>query len=255
MKYRPHPHVVVTLVLTLGISVPVSVMGGTPSKPTNAPETVVDSGSFGILVNGHRVATEKFRMEQHSSSNVVSAELSYDDARVKAVQNADMEVEANGSLKKYTWKESAPGKAEITVEPQDANFLISHMTENDKPPTENTHPLSPLTTILDDNFYSQMQVLAWKYLALSCGPVAADGKSTCNYKPLKFPVLNPHQQASQVVMVDFIGRHAMKWQKTYGSYNVFKLTSESGNFELWLNDKNQLVRVLDKVDNTEVIRD
>ena len=224
------------------------------NKPAN-PDPVVDSGSFSILVNGKHVATETFRMEQHSSSNTVTSQLKYDDSSIKASQRAEMEINSSGMLKKYTWTEIEPVKAEIVVEPQDENFIVSHIAASGGAPArDNVHPLPPSVTILDDNFFSQLQVLAWKYLAVSCPP-DKEGKTVCNFQEQKIPVLNPHQQSSQVILLSFEGRHAMKWKNSFLSFNVFKIKAEAGESELWVGDDHKLVRVRIAADNTEVLRD
>ena len=40
---------------------------------------VVDSGSFGVFVNGRRVATETFKIEQHAGGSMARSELKVED--------------------------------------------------------------------------------------------------------------------------------------------------------------------------------
>src|SRR5205085_12441084 len=134
-----------------------------------AAATSVDSGTFGIVINGKRVATETFHVDQRSDGSNITAELRFEDASIKAVQNSEMTMNAGGVLKKYVWQEVQPGKARIVIEPQDDHFMITRVFENGGDNSKDTvHPLSAETSIMDDNFYSHIQVLAWKYMALGC---------------------------------------------------------------------------------------
>jgi hypothetical protein len=216
--------------------------------------SVVDSGSFGIIVKGTRVATETFRVEQRGQSSFVVSELKTEDA-TPATQTAELELAANGALKKYTWKETKPGDAGIVVEPQDEQFLSLRVTPNGTSvPKVSTHALSPATSIIDDNFFSQMQVLAWKYMAMGCRP-GPNGVNECVWNEQKLPTLNPHQQEPLLIAMTFVGQQKIKMKGVEHSYKTFKLTGESGDWTLWFNDENKLVRVVIAAESTEVLRD
>jgi hypothetical protein len=160
-----------------------------------------------------------------------------------------------GALKKYIWKETMPGKSQIVVEPQDDQFLIAHIMQTvGDPPKDSIHPLAPSTSILDDNFFSHMEVLGWKYMAMNCHP-NAQGTNECKWAPLRMPVFVPHQQASMVVQMQFLSLDKMKLNGIDGEFRSFKLKSETGDWLLWFNAQNKLVRVLILADNTEVLRD
>ena len=217
--------------------------------------TIVDSGSFGIVVNGTRVATETFRVEQRGTSSFVISELKLEDPNSKVAQSAELEMAANGSLKKYVWKELRPGEAQIVVQPQDDQFLSVRVTENaSSAPKELTHALSPVTSIMDDNFFSQMQVLAWKYMASGCRP-GPNGQNECTWNPRQLPILNPHQHESLLVTMEFTGVQKFKIKGTEHSYKTFKIKGETGEWTLWFNEDNKLVRVVIAAENTEVLRD
>ena len=55
----------VSLMFLLLITTPSSVSGKEPDQ------TAVDSGSFGIFVNGKRTATERFSVEQSADGSLV----------------------------------------------------------------------------------------------------------------------------------------------------------------------------------------
>src|SRR3954471_23302917 len=217
--------------------------------------TVVDSGSFGILVNGKRVATETFKMEQTKNINKATSELRFAGENVQATQNAEMEITSAGLLKKYTWKEVQPSKSQIVVEPTDDQFIVLHISDGSSaPPKDYTHALTPATSILDDNFFSQMQVLTWKYMAMGCRATNG-GKAECSWTPQKLAVLNPHQEQSLLVTMEYTGRQMVKLNGVMQELNGFSLQAETGQWKLWLNNDNKLVRVLIAAENTEVIRD
>jgi hypothetical protein len=213
---------------------------------------VVDSGTFSILVDGHRVATETFRMEESPSVNTVTAQLKQEGGA--ASQSVEMQITPAGDLKKYVWKETAPTRAQIIVEPQDKDFLVRHIIEDEKlPAKDTTHPVSSITPMLDDNYFSQMQVLLWKYMALGCQPGSA-GQLTCNLPETRMPVFNPHQGESQLMTLRFLGTQKMKWKGQDKELILFSLKAEGAEVTAWM-DGYSLVRVLLPAEHTEVLRD
>src|SRR5438874_10791174 len=246
----------IILSMTIVIAaVAATAQAGDIPKAAAENTTVVDSGSFGILVNGKRVATEKFRMEQRNNINRASSELRFAASDTQATQNAEMEVTSGGLLKKYPWREVQPSKSQIVVEPDDDQFMVMRISDGSNAPAKNsTHALSPATSILDDNFFSQMQVLTWKYMAMGCRGNAA-GKQECTWAPQKLAVLNPHQQQSLLVTMEYTGRQKIKLNGVLQELNTFKLQAETGDWKLWFNEENKMVRVLIPSENTEVIRD
>ena len=77
-----------------------SLSAGDKDKPADKLETkVVDSGSFGIYVEGKRVGTETFKIEQRPEFSIASATLKVDDGKTKAEQTAEMRVSPKGELR------------------------------------------------------------------------------------------------------------------------------------------------------------
>jgi hypothetical protein len=253
----------VALVATLSFSLCAADKADKTDKKTPAP-TAVDSGTFSISVAGRRVASETFHVNQRQDGSTITSELTFADANVKARQSAEMAMQPNGLLKKYTWKEVAPGNAQIVVEPQDEQFMVSHVSETaNANPKDTVHPLAPETSIMDDNFFSHMEVLTWKYMAFGC-KLNAQQQTVCNWRPLRMPVFVPHQQQSMIVEVSYLG--VQKAKLPDGKEIEFKTFSfvpedpsnfkaEGGNYLLWLDDQNKLVKVVVAADNIEVLRD
>ena len=216
---------------------------------------VVDSGSFGVYVGGKRVASEVFRIEQGSSMHLAHAELRLEDGTAKVAQSSDMEIEPNGDLHRYEWQEFFPEKADLTVMPKD-EFLVEHISPNpvakDKA-QDLPHLLPHSTIILDDNFFSHREILAWRYLAAGCHP---EGSSLqCSPAPAQFGILIPNQHASSTVSMGYKGREKVVIKGVPKELAAFRLQTEAGDWFLYLDENKKLVRILIPSENTEILRD
>jgi hypothetical protein len=124
------------------------------------------------------------------------------------------------------------------------------------------HPLTPETSIMDDNFFSHMEVIAWKYMAFGC-KLNAQSQTECKWLPLRMPIFVPHQQQSMILEVSYQGVQKVKVNGKDTEFKTFSFTledpanfkPEGGNCLLWFNEQNKLVRVVDAADNMEVLRD
>ena len=216
---------------------------------------VVDSGSFGVYIGGKRVASEVFRIEQGSTMSLAHAELHLEDGTAKVAQSADMEIEPNGDLHRYEWQQYQPEKADLTVVPND-EFLVEHITPN--PVTKDKsqdlpHLLPHSTVILDDNFFSHREILAWRYLAAGC---RSEGTSLkCSSAPAQFGILIPNQHASATVSMDYKGHEKVMIKGAQEDLGAFRLQTESGDWILYLDENQKLVRILIPSQNTEILRD
>lgn len=221
----------------------------------NASRQVVDSGTFGVYVGGRRVASEVFRIEQGSTMSLAHAELRLEDGTANVSQSSDMEIEPNGDLHRYAWQEFHPEKAELTVLPND-EFLIEHISPNPvtKDKTQDLPHLLPHSTIiLDDNFFSHREILAWRYLASGCRP---DGTSLkCSPAPAQFGILIPNQHASTTVSMAYKGREKVLIKGVPKDLGAFRLQTEAGDWILYLDDSQKLVRIVIPSENTEILRD
>lgn len=222
-------------------------------KEKPAPDQVVDSGSFGVYSNGHRVGTETFSIRQDSSGSVVSSEFKSEQGEQKAVQSSELDLTPSVELKLYTWKESLPEKNEATIEPSDA-FLVEHYgAAAGGKQAEQSFLLPASTTILDDYFFVQREVLAWKFLATACTKDKAGLRCPPNQK-VQFGTLNPNARSSMSVSVEFSGREKLTLRGAEQELNRFVLRSENGDWAFWLDDQFKLIRL--QADNgTEVLRD
>ncbi len=211
---------------------------------------VVDSGSFGIFVAGRRIGTEKFQIEQQAGTNIATAELTVDDGQTKARQTSELKLAANGDVQRYTWRELSPGKGESVVEPKD-EFLDERITAGGSAkPEELPYLLSRSTIILDDYFFSQRQLLAWRYMADACG-----AQAECKPPRAAFPVLIPRQRTSAVANVEYAGREKIRLAGAERELDRFNLQVEDAAWAMWFDQDHKLVRILIPADSVEVVRD
>jgi hypothetical protein len=245
---------VAVLSALLGVTAP--LMAGGHDKPGGkekqpAGRHVVDAGSFGIYLNGRRVGTEKFRVEQGTVSSLATSEVVIDDGTMRASQASEMELASNGALLHYRWHEDSPEKAQAFVEPN-TDFLIQRTSlKADDKPIEQPYVLPASTPILEDYFFLHREILAWRYLSSVCEPSPQGLK--CKSGPGQFGVLVPRQHTSIPVQVEFKGQEKIAIHGTQRDLNRFTITSDGTEWQLWLDQENKLIRVL--VAGTEAVRD
>ena len=227
---------------------------------------VVDQGSFGIYLEGRRIGTETFKIEQRSDYSIATASLKVDDGKVKAEQTAEMRMSPNGDLRSYIWHATVPQVEESSVEPQ-KELLVEHLVPADQKKMDVPHLLPVSTAILDDNFFSQREILLWRYLATGCVWKEGQGRmcGTGHYV-----VLVPRQHASVSATMDVAGvdkitvkgveRQLSKMTlSTSGSGRVIAMNepkdSDAGQWLLWVDDQFKVIKMTVPGTNIEVIRD
>lgn len=222
-------------------------------KPKDAGQ-MVDSGSFGVFLNGRRIATETFSIQQNASGSIATSQFKTEEGTDKSVQSSELQLTPSGEIRKYEFKELSPGKAQATVAPNN-DFLMerSTRTPNEKP--EELPFLLPVSTsIIDDYFFIHREVLVWRYLATTCKHDKGAIQCPANQKT-QFGTMNPHQRSSQPLSLEFAGRDKVAIRGTDQQLNKFVLRSEAGDWTMWLDDEFKLQRIVISSDNTEVIRD
>jgi hypothetical protein len=215
---------------------------------------VVDSGSFGVFTSGHRVATETFSIKKGPEGTLVSSQFQSEQGEQKALQSSELDLTPSVELRRYEWKELSPEKTGATVVPNDT-FLIERFGDNQNEKQHEQNFLLPASTsILDDYFFVQREVLAWKYLASVCRH--DKGALQCPVKQkTQFGTLNPHARSSMPVSIEFIAREKLTLRNTEREFSRFLLRSETGDWAFWLDDEFKLVRLLADGQGTEVVRD
>jgi hypothetical protein len=224
------------------------------SDKKSAAAQMVDSGSFAVMMNGHRVATENFSIVQDTDGSSITSQFKSEAGAQKAEQTSDLRLSANGDLSKYEWKELSPGQSHAVVEP-DQSFLIEHVWKipTDKP-LDQPFLLPASTTILDDYFFVQREVLAWRYLATNCKQ--EKGQVSCPLKQkAQMGTLNPHARASTLVTIDYAGREKVTIHGIERELIRLDMSSDVGESSMWLDDTLKVQRMLVPAEGTEVVRD
>jgi hypothetical protein len=241
---------------------------GDKDKP--APEKleakVVDAGSFGIYIEGKRIGTETFKIEQRPDYSIATASVKVDDGKARAEQTAEMRVSPTGELRSYTWRATVPQAEESSVEPQ-KDLLVEHLTPADQKKVDVPHMLPVSTVILDDNFFSQREVLLWRYLATGCVWKEGQGR-LCG--PSSYVILVPRQHISISATIEFAGvdktmvkgveRQLNKMTLKTGGPNRTVMLNDQKDADpdqwlLWVDDQYKVVKVTVPGTTVEVIRD
>ncbi len=235
-----------TAVLVLcGFSAIANAKGKEPSAK------VVDSGKFGIFVNGTRVGTETFQIEQTTTGSQTHCDLQVDQGGTKIEQKSDMTLAANGDLLRYEWKELSPGKASNTVAPEN-NFLIERLYSGEKAkPFERPFMLPPSTVILDDFFFTHRELLAWRFVFGSCKA----NEAQCNLPKTKFGGLIPHTGTPVMANIEFVGIEKVTLKGVQMDLRRFDLEEDGVKWSIWMDDSYKVQRLTIPEKNTEVLRD
>jgi hypothetical protein len=228
---------------------------GRPSDKKEVSGQAVDSGSFGVFMNGRRVATETFAIQQNANGSVITSQFKTEEGVDKAEQNSELQLAINGDIRKYEWKEVTPGKAQATVAPSN-EFLMEHISgaPDQKAPEDQPFLLPASTSVLDDYFFIHREVLVWRFMASACKQDKSGVQCPVNQK-VQFGSMNPHQRSSQPLGVEFLGREKVSLKGAEREMNKFALHAEGGDWTLWFDDQFKLQRILVPGDNTEVVRD
>jgi hypothetical protein len=241
-----------------------TVLGASDDK--KPARKVADAGSFGIFVNGNRVATETFHIEEGPEVSTATSEIKVSQGgSVQALQTAEMQVTTKGDLRLYTWRSSVPAKEETTVVPND-QLLVEHLTTADLKKLDVPYLLPLSTVILDDNFFSHREILLWRYLASGCTP-KSNGLA-CN--PSQFSFLNPRQHASGTAMMALAGPEKVTVNgvakdltkirlDVYDGAPTVHMMDESSpqvmHWFLWIDANFMVIKMAVPANNVEVVRD
>jgi hypothetical protein len=261
----------ILLSAVLATSVCLSAADKTKEKEKGSSK-VADSGSFGIFFNGKRVGTETFNItetlngEHHPEYSTATSEIKFDDGRFKATQTAEMQVSATGQLRSYNWHATVPQKEESSVEPKD-QLLVEHIIPADQKKVDLQHMLPLSTVILDDNFFSQREILLWWYLATGCK--RQDNGLLCGTG--KFIILVPRQHVSGNATLELVGQDKVMVKGIERELNKIKLDtngpqsltwlndqgheSDAAQWVLWVDDQYRVIKMTVAGSNVEVIRD
>jgi hypothetical protein len=243
------------LALLLAFVLPSSLWAASKEPQQKEPAgQKVDSGSFGVFMNGHRAGTETFSIYQNQNGSVIASEFKTEGAENRAAQSSELQLTGGGEIRRYEWKELSPGKAQATILPSE-QFLTQKWSANpQEKQQEQAYLLPASTSILDDYFFVHREVLAWKFLAAACKQ--DKGQVQCPLKQrTQFGTLNPHQRSSAPISMEFLGREKVTLHGAEQELNKLELKSDAGDWQLWLDDQFKLLRISVLGENTDVVRD
>jgi hypothetical protein len=252
----PRAMVTITMVALVGLCLlAASSAAAASGKDDKAPTAQnVDSGSFGVFMNGRRVATETFSVHQSSTGSSIVSEFKSEAGADKAEQRSEWQMSPNGDLRKYEWKEVSPGQSQAVVVPNQEFLTERFRASPQDKELEQPFMLPASSSLLDDYFFVQREVLVWKYLASSCKQ--DKGALQCPLKQrVQFGALNPHSRSSISVTLEFAGREKVTIRGAEVEMNRLDLKGESGTWTLWVDDQYKLQRIFIQGENTEVVRD
>ncbi|HEY1264908.1 MAG TPA: hypothetical protein VGF06_15375 [Terriglobales bacterium] len=214
---------------------------------------LVDSGSFGVFLNGRRVMTETFSIHQQEGGvSTIASQVKEDSG--PSSQNSELQVTASGALVRYEWHEDAPDKSSLVVVPNN-EFLVETVTQKaGEKPVEQPFLLPNTSPVVDNNFFVHRQVLAWRYLASSCTTEAGKGMK-CG--PADFGTLVPQERLSAHISVQPVGDEKVAIRGVEQQLLRIDLKGDDGQWQLWLNpqDHYKLMRVTKTDAPVEVVRD
>ncbi len=223
-------------------------------KEAKREGTEIDSGTFGVFQGGRRVGTETFSVYQTSYGSLTHSEFKTENAPTEAKQSSELQLTATGDLRHYEWKELSPGKAQVVVVPN-SDFLTQRWKETPQDKEKEQPYLLPVSTsILDDYFFVQREVLAWKFFGASCKQ--DKGQVQCPLKQRsQFGTLNPHQHAPAALSIEFLGREKVSLKNGPQDLLKLELKTDASTWQLWLNDQYKVMRMVVVDENTQVDRD
>jgi hypothetical protein len=210
----------------------------------------VDAGSFGIYVSGKRIATETFSVNQGPGGSLAKSQMKAEDGGAQA---SELELGGAGELRHYEWHELSPGRAEATVSPNGEFLTEKLIPAPGEKPFEQPFLVGTTTSILDDFFFLHREILAWRYLASAC--TQEKGNFQCKGGKIQLGVLVPRQRASMLVSIQFVAREKVDIHGTMRELTKLSLSSEAGDWWIWLDDSLKLIRIVIPAENTEVLRD
>jgi hypothetical protein len=211
---------------------------------------VWDSGSFGIFHDGKRIGTEKFNIESRGESSVATSEIKVEDGNYKADQTAEMHVKPTGELESYSWRATSPQKEESSVEAKE-QLLVEHVTPADQKKMDVPHVLPVSTVILDDYFFSQRELLVWRYLSTGC---TRDGQNlTCG--PSHFGILVPRQHTAGSAVMELLEPEKFTFKGQEKQVNKLKLDSDGVVWLLWVSQDYKVLKIAVPASKVEVVRD
>src|SRR6266404_4987085 len=236
------------LIVVLGVAFSASD-AATKKEKASPASSVVACGSFGVFVNGKRVATETFNVQQNGQGSSTTSQFKIEDGSGPPL-SSEWQLTSTGELRRYEWKDGT-GKSQTTVEPREQLLHQQITIATDPKPITREYILPASTPILDDYAFVQREILTWRFLATGC---QQDAKGLNCKAPSQYGVLVPQQQTSMPITIEFKGMESVTHKGERKQMGRFDLKAQNMDWQMWM-DGVKLMRILIPSDNTEVVRD
>ena len=126
-----------------------------------------------MFIKGQRVVTESFQIEQNNGMSTIKSQLK-ETGSADAAQRSELEITPSGELLRYEWSQASGGSLTVVTK---NDFLLENIsTPGSTKPAEQPFLMPSTSTILDNNFFVQREVLVWRYLASDCKPEGSNLK-------------------------------------------------------------------------------
>lgn len=253
MKWVTGMNWAASLVLACFVALPSANAASQKDKSKPQAARTVDSGSFGVFVKGQRLLTETFHVEQINGVSLIKSQIKEAPGQDPTSQKSTLEITPSGELLRYEWSQASGGS--LTVYPNN-DFLLEKISASGNGKQAEQPFLMPSTSaILDNNFFVQREVLAWRYLASDCKPI--NGNLQCQKGPGEFGALVPQDRSSIRVRLELVGPEKVTIRGVERDLLRLNLSGENFEWALWVDDHDQfkLIKVAIPADNTEVVRD
>jgi hypothetical protein len=214
---------------------------------------MIDSGVFGVVVKGQRVVTETFSVQQENGNSIIKAQLKETAGATPTSQKSSLEINGAGELIHYEWSQSGGGS--LSVMPNNEFLLEKISATGSGKAAEQAFLMPSSSMILDNNFFVQREVLAWRYLAADCK--RDKGELKCQTGPVDFGALVPQDRTSMHVRMELVGKESVTIGSTQRQLLRLNLTGDGFEWALWVDDQDsfKLIRIAIPADSTEVVRD
>ena len=134
--------------------------------------------------------TETFSVQQDNGASTVKSHLQ-EAGNSNAGQTSELQMTGSGELIRYDWNDA---NSSLVVTPKNEFLLEKISTGASSKPAEQPFLMPNTSAILDNNFFVQREVLAWRYLATNCH--TDNGTLKCQRGPVEFGVLVPQDRTS-----------------------------------------------------------
>jgi hypothetical protein len=206
------------------------------SRAKGGPILAPDKGTFRITLNGQAAGKENFEISSNGGDFLARSNSEVQTPGGNEQVSGTLQIHADGTPARYEWSAQGQKKAGAVITFNGAAALIELRSDGKQPYTQQFSFASPQIVVLDNNLYSQYEVLAGLY------DRDKGGAQT-------FSVLVPQELTPGMVTVESLGQQDWNGKKL----EELRVNSEDLEIDLFLDGK-KLMRLVAPSSNAEVIR-